>query len=870
MLHFIRRVRNRIRYRHFDRELAEELRVHEEMKREALEEDGLGAEDARITARRALGNVALAREDARGVWIAPWLESVAQDVRYACRALLRQPVYAATAGAALVLGIGLNTALFSVFKGVALDPWPVRNPREVVRISTMGESRFVAPSIDEFRFMRDNARSFSGLVAHTWAGNGIHLRAAGRPEQYLRAVWVTSNFFDVLGVRMQLGRGLVREDDEPGNRRAPLVISTATWKSYFGADPAIVGQPVFVAGVPFTVIGVLEPRFDGIGRPVELWMPLSSLSAVRPYDAVAWEPSPKSAMCCIGVAGRLAPGVQRTEAVAELQRLHEQYAAHTRGKTGRVDANGTAPVSGRGAARFALIGIFAAAVALVLLLACANVGNLQLARGLARRREIAARLAIGASRARVVRQLFTEALVLASAAGVGALGLAAFLPGIVFRFVGEELPPRMEARMVPDAGVALFTFVTCLVACVAFALAPAFSATRVTIPLGALDRASTTTGRFRLRGVLLAVQIAACTVLLVAAGLVTRAIGHAMTIDPGFRVREVTLVSARLPTDSYTTTQRHEFYTGVLAAVDGGKGPAVALAGYAPFDGSRLMMNMALAHERLSDGRSVDLRQVSGRYFEVLGIPLIAGRSYALRARDEAVVNESFARTYFPGQNPVGHVVRDVGDGTKVRATFTIVGVAKDVFLAELDRIEPTIFTPASAGLFVTAGGPATAERIRAAALASNPVAGVTIRPLTDALSDALEDSRVGAALAWAIGLVGLALAIVGVFGVFAYAVEERRREIGVRMALGADRREIVRMLIATSGRSMTMGLGAGLVLSLACGPVLRSYLFGLSAVDPRAYALVGAILAAAAILATIVPARRACRVDPAVTLRAE
>jgi predicted permease len=631
-----------------------------------------------------------------------------------------------------------------------------------------------------------------------------------------------------------------------------------------------VGQAVQLGSTTATVVGVVEPRFDSLGSVVDAWMPLSALSAAQPQASLAWEPSVKSGNCCIGMAGRLAPGVAARTAGEELQLLHERFAAGGRGRAGRVAVFGTAGISGPGAARYALFGVFGAAVLLVLVLACANVGNLQLARGLARRREIATRMSIGASRGRIVRQLLTEGLVLAGAAGALAVALAAALPPLVFRIIDEEIPPHMASRLAPGWEVGLFTAAICVAACMVFALAPALQATRLTIPLGAIDRASTRSTRLPLRALLLATQIAVCTVLLAGAGLVTRAIAHAMRFDPGFAVQGVEIVSATLPTDGYTPGQRSDFAGQILAAIESSGGEPVALASHPPINRAPFVMPVTLPHEGPRDLRSIRLRQVSSGYFDVLGIPMAAGRMFGPRPSDEAVVNETLARALWPGESAIGRIVNHVDRAGKTLRAYTIVGVVRDAHLTSLEQVEGTIFTPARSGMFLTRGGPEAVERIRAAALAISPSAVVATRPLTDELRNYLVQSRAGAALAWAIGLLGLTLAIVGVFGVFAYAVEERRREIGVRMALGAAGPQILRMLAATSGRAMISGLAAGLVVSLACGPLLRSYLYGLSPLDPGAYALVAAILAGAGVLATFIPARRACRIDPAVTLRAE
>lgn len=866
MLHLFRRLRARVRNLRFDQELREELSVHEDMKRAELLAGGMSPDDARAAARRALGNVTLMREDARRVWIGPWLESVVQDLRYAVRSLVRQPLHSVTAATLLILAIGLNAALFTVFKAIALEPWPVSDPGRVVKITAQAEGRLVAPSVDEFRFIREQAKSFAGLVAHG-ANYPIDVRAPGTTEIPLRGSWATANFFDVLGVRFLYGSGFVGEDDAVGNPRGPVVLAYSAWRNYFGGEPAAVGRSVLVNGEPFTIVGVLDPTFDGNGMEVDVWMPLSALSTVRPSSGIAWEPSPASAQCCVRMVGRVAPGVDPRQAAEELQVLHEQFALGRGKKPGRVAVYGTAEISAPGRAdRFASLGAFAGAVALVLVLACANVGNLQLARGLARRREIAARLSIGAGRPRLVRQFLTEGLVLAAGSGAVAVIIAATLPRIIFDRLGEEIPPYIEARLFPDLELLLFVLAVASVACVAFALAPALHATHVTIPLGMLDR-STRPGRFHLRSALLATQIAACTVLLTGAGLVTRAIQHALQFDPGFR-DGVDAVSLAYPAGT-SYKERQSLEHQVLEAA-GRHDLVVALAQIAPLSETRLVISMALPNQPHTDFESVLSRPVSSRFFDVLAIPLVRGRTMSPEGTDEAVVNEAFVRRYWDGADPIGQPVRDTDRRGTVQRTYRIVGVVRDTYLTGIKRIDPVIFTPSRTGMFLTRGGPAATQRIRAVALGLNPAVAVTREPLTASLSRLLEHSRVAASFAWALSMLGLVLASVGVFGVFAYAVEERRREIGVRLALGAVGVHIVRMLLSTSGRAMIVGLALGLVLSLTGSPLLRSFLYGLSPFDPIAYGLVVTILAATAGLATLIPARRACRIDPAVTLREE
>ena len=860
------RLRARLRNRRFDADLAEELRVHEEMKRAELEGAGLTAKDARHAARRALGNTTLMREDSRRTWIAPWLESLGQDVRYAGRTLRRQPLHSIATVVILVFGIGLTTTIFTMFKGMMLDPWPVKDPGSVVRLWARTNGRPVGPSVNEFRFMREHARSVSGLVAHHGQLYPTRLERPGQSYVSLPSIWVTADFFEVMGIRLQLGRGFIREDDLPGNRRGPVVISDATWRIHFQQDPAIVGREVSISGQPFTVVGVLPASFDGIGRDSHLWMPLSAFSAVRPSDGRAWE-GRGADLCCINIVGRLAPGTTSSQARQEFQLLHERFATSAGRSAGTVDIFGTSDLAGPGRRGLPLMAAFAAAIALILALACANVGNLQLARALARRREIATRMSIGAGRGRIIRQLLTEGLVMAFIAGGISIGVAALLPGLVFAAADEEIPEYIARRLAPGAGVFVFTAVICSIAAIAFALAPALHATRITIPQGVLDRASTRRTHFHLRSVLLATQVAACTALLAGAGLLTRAIVHAMAFDPGFQVEGVDVVSPAFPSGT-PAKDREAFAAAVSAALETSGAPPVAVVEMDPLSDSNFVMFVSPSGRPGAAPESVLLRRASAAYFEVLGIPFVKGRAYARGAAGEIVVNESYARAYWPGEDPLGKPVRQASPTGDTRFTYTVVGVVRDAHVTGFREIEPVLFTPARSGMFLTRGGPAARAQLEAIGAGVNRQVTLTSQPLRASVRKALNESMIGAAFAWGLGLLGLALAVVGIFGVFAYSIEERRREIGVRLALGAARSHIVRMLVATSGRGMVAGLALGLLVSLACGPVLRSYLFGLHPLDPLAYGSVIALLISAASIATLAPALRACRIDPAMTLR--
>lgn len=860
MTRFLRRLRARIRNRRFDDDLAEELRFHEEMKQQELESAGVDPSDAHYATRRALGNVALMREEARGVWIAPWLESVAQDVRYAVRTSVRQPLYALTVICVLVLAIGLNTSLFTFFKATALEPWPARDPDRLVQIRAMVREEMVAPSISEYEFIRRHATSFTAVGAHVYCP--ALLQTDGLADRGVQAQCVSADVLDVLGATLHIGRGFVSADDLDSPGGVPAVLSHHLWRSYFAADPAIVGRTIRVNRKPFVVVGVLDSELDGLARPVDLWLPLANAAVELP---------PREA-CCVEAVGRLAEGVDASRARLELQVLHERFAGSSQARGARVEVFGTAYIDRPGTNDLQVVALVWMALLLVLVLACANVGNLQLARGFARRRELTTRLAIGASRVRIVRQLLVEALVLSFAAGAASIAVAAVTPQLVHTLFGQEIPPTRADRFAPDWEVLAFTAIVSLISCMAFALAPALRSTRATIPLGSLDRGSTPAMRLPLRSLLLGAQIAACTVLLAGAGLVTRAITHAMSFDPGFRT-DILRVSAFLPSET-PAEQQLTFSRQLLSALERDADDAIAVASPGPIvsdeHGRIFVMRAALPGERAEQFHTVQRRSVSRNYFEVLGIPLLNGRTFASDATGEVIVNETFARAYFPREEPLGRSIREMDRKGAVVTTHTIVGVVGDAYLAGFERVVPLIFRPTMSGALLTRGGPGAVERIRAAALDLNSAATTRAWPLTDDLGEELEASRQGAVLAWVIGLLGLLLATVGVFGVSAYAVEERRREIGVRLALGAARARIVRMLVTTSGRAMVLGLGAGILSSFASAPLLRSYLHGLSPLDPVAYGLVLSLLVGAGTLATFVPARRACRVDPAVTLREE
>jgi hypothetical protein len=382
MPNLLQRLRSRLRNRRFDNDLIEELRLHEEMKREELEAGGVPPADARAEARRTLGNATLMREDSRGVWIAPWLESLAQDARYGVRMLVRQPLHSVTAIAVLLLAIGMSTSLFTLLKATTFAPWPAKEPTRVVRIWSRAGTEYVGPSVDEYRFVKAHATTLSAVAVYFAGGSNARIQAAGRTETHPFVQLVSSNFLGVMRARLQQGSGFLPEDDLTGLRRPAVIVSDRLWRRYLDADPNVIGQTLTVKRTAFTIVGVVEPAFDGLSRPVDVWLPLSAGGALGMVTSAGLD-GPAAANCCIDMVARLADGVDPDHARQELQLLHERFTSASKRKTGTVAVFGTSLADMPGRKDLDVLPVVVAALGLVLVLACANVGNLQLARGIA-------------------------------------------------------------------------------------------------------------------------------------------------------------------------------------------------------------------------------------------------------------------------------------------------------------------------------------------------------------------------------------------------------------------------------------------------------------------------------------------------------
>jgi predicted permease len=864
-----------LRHRQVQDDLSEEMEFHRAAHQRALESDGLSPAEARTESLRAMGNVTLAREDARGVWIAPWIESVWQDVAYAVRTLWRQPGFALLAIGALTAGIGLNVSLFTVYTALTMKPWTAREPERLVRVintSTYdlrkraggGPGGF---SRAEAEHLAANAKTLSGV---TILGRAVSVVTGGAD---VTAYWVGGNYFTLLGVEMAAGRGFADDEDRLGTPVPVAVVSYGFFQRQLGGDRAAVGRQIRLDGVPFTVVGVASPRFLGTAAErVDIWMPIASSALLRPQDRWARSVGLQAANCCTPIAARLAPDVTTEQARAELEVLSRQFRGERPGDQGVLRLAGTEILQqAKGDASGTFMPLFVGLL-LVLLLACANVGNLQLARGAARRREIAVRLSLGASRVRLIRQLLIESFVIACTAGAAGILLAAWLPSrIVALYAGTPVALQLE----PDGRVLLFTLALCSVTCVLSGLAPALQVTKRDAA-GALKAGSALPGaRFTLRTLLLSVQVAAVVVLLVAAGVMVRSAGLAADRALGGEARGLSVVTIQAPVRGYDAARTRATSMSLmeqlaLAAPQG----TLALTSTPPLGSGNIKGGFRLTAG--GEDQFNAIFEVSPSYFTLMGLAIRDGRGFEPGdvGRPVIVVNEMMAKQFWPGKSPVGQRIlcTPPESGWNMPGELEIIGVVQDSLLTSLEEVQPTIFqTPTHRALpHALVNGPAAADAVVAAIGRVDPDLRVRVQSIEAALEPRLRSARVGAMIAGALGAMALGFACVGMFGVFAFWVRQRTQEIGVRMALGAQSSDVIRLVLGTTARAVAIGLAAGLLGSIAGARLLRSFLFGLSGIDPVTYVFVAAVLVTASLLAAFLPARRATRIDPLVALRYE
>lgn len=849
----------------------EEFAFHIEQATEENVRAGMDPVEARRRALIAFGGVERHRESMRDTWRFIWLEDLAADVRFALRWLARSPGFALVAVLTIGLGVGATTALFSVTNALLLRPLPVAEPEGLFSIQEErtgyvmdGMEGMQVPQARYEAYVEAAQPLVAGLAGHS--SDQFSLRADG-PAQPASGVLVSGNYFQVLGVRPALGR-LFSASDAP-----EVVLSYALWQRLFGGEPDVVGRLVHVDGRPLTVVGVAERGFTGtnVGLLAELWVP---------YRAATVEGESVWAGKWLVPVGRLREDVDPRQAAAMLPAIATRIDVDAEGAEvsgARLEPITGLPRSARPAVA-GFLGLLVGMAVLVLCIAAANIGGMQLARAVRRRSEMGIRLAVGAGRGRLIRQLLTESLVLSLIGG--AVGLLIAWGATVL--VGRVSFPFDQAILLdvrPQPRVLVFGIALAAAAGIGFGLLPALRASRVDVGSmlkGGGGRGATRAGRGR--GAFLTAQIALAVVLLSVAGLFARTLQSALGADPGFEPGGVVIASFNLSAHGYDEPRGRTFQDQLVERVRAMPGvEAVALARVPLLTGSNLSYTASPA-EDLERKEGVGVNFVDPGYFRLMGIELLAGRGFpehaAAAGAGVTVVNETLARRFWPGEPPIGKMLRRGG------TELEVVGVARDgLYQAYTEQPRPFAFFPRQESyspqgtLHVRTGTPAAemVERIRQEVMSLDPDVSITgAGPLRSMMGMELLPQRIGAYLVGVFGLLGLVLAGVGVYGVLSYTVAERTRELGIRMALGASAPAVRRLVMRGVMLVALIGVSIGIGLSAMLGPLMKGLLFGISAHDPVTFLGVPLLLALVAVLASYFPVRRAVRADPVAALRQE
>ena len=810
--------------------------------------------------------------------------SLLQDIRYGLRMIVKAPGFTVLAMLALALGVCANTTIFSFINGLILRPLTgIKDPEQVVAVYTSDYSSglYGSTSYPDYIDFRNQAGAFESLAAY----DQTVLNATGETEaERVRGVVVTGNYFDVLGVRAQLGRTLQTSDEQTASEQ-PVVISDGLWRRRFNANLSVVGQTLRLNGKPYTIIGVTGPEFRGLrlGPRPEFWLPMTAAS-----DYAASGRGDRG----LELTGRLKPGVTPAQAQAQLTTIAARLAqAYPETNLGTLERpNDPRPITVVRESRVeptAQVGIWRvsmllfAVVGLVLLIACANVANLLLARASVRRREIAVRLALGASRGRLIRQLLTESLLLAMLGSVLGLILtqwtARMLPGFLSANDANGLDLSLDWR------VLVFTLGVTILTSVLFGLTPSLQATRLNLLSSLKDEADgRRLRRIGLRDVLVISQLALSLVLLIGAALFVRSLRHAISFDPGFRVQNLLVASMETRGASLNKQQGQSFYQQTVERVGSLPGvQSVSLSRFAPLGGGgqRRGTQFEGYQPQQNEDTETNTNVIDLNFFNTMGIPIVAGRDFNAQDREGSphvvIVNEEVARRYYGG-NAIGKRLKMGSD-----APFSeIVGVARTAKYRNL-REQPLPFIyiplgqeyqPGMTLMVRTAGAPAAlVGPLRSELRALNKDVSVfSVQMMEERIGAQLAADRMIAVLLSIFGAGGLLLAAIGIYGVMGYSVARRTHEIGIRIALGADRRDILKLIVGQGLVLILIGAGLGLVLALALTRVVKSLLFDISATDPLTFAAVVLVLVVVALVASYLPARRATKVDPLVALRYE
>ncbi|HEY6307959.1 MAG TPA: ABC transporter permease [Candidatus Angelobacter sp.] len=873
-----------------ERQLDSELRFHLEQRAAELADAGVAPEDARRCARIEFGGMEGVKEECRESRRVHLIETLLQDVRYGVRMMRRSPGFTTVAIITLGLGIGANTAIFSVVNGVLLSPLPYPHPEQLVALDESKPNfQFGSISYPNFVDWRDQNHTFSAMAIVR--GTGFGLTGAGDPEQ-VSGLLVSSQLFDMLGVKPVIGRTFKTGEDAIG--AAPIVlIHAGLWQRKYGSSRDILGQSMTLDGKSYTIVGVIPVNFgldQGLGK-VDVYMPIGQWG--NPFLKL------RTAGLGIHGIGRLKPGVSVVEARADMERLTKSLTAAYPEEDKGIGAS-LLPLRDKIVGRVhVLLVVLLTAVGFVLLIACVNVANLLLARSTARTREFAVRIALGASKSRLVRQLLTESTLLALGGGALGLALAAWTQGVLVRTLPDALPRVKEIQL--DVHVLIFTLLVSLFSGIVFGLAPALRTSRPAA-LAVGNRQSANRMSHRTQSAFVVVEIALSLVLLAGAGLMIRSLVRLWNTDPGFDAHNILTFGISLPPSMMKAPP--PAIRAALRQLDDRIASIPGVQAVAPSwgafplqtDDEAVFWMQGQPKPKSPNDMNWALSYVVGNdYLKIMRTPLLRGRFFDAsddeRSPHVAVVDEAFAAKFFPGQDPLGKLINLYDNsGNNGSPLVQIIGVVKHVKQWSLDKdgeeLQPQMYrpfmqlpdaaitlTPSGIGMVVRSQGDPDAlfDSIRRVMRRDN---GEEVlygpRSMEAMITQSLAARRYAMFLLGGFAALALMLAAIGIYGVVSYVVGRRTQEIGIRMALGARRVDVLRLVLRQSVWLIAMGVGAGLAAALALTQLMTSLVFGVSASDPLTYFCVTALLTGVALLACSVPARRAMRVDPMNALRCE
>ena len=867
------RLRSLFRRGQVEAELNEELRYHLERQIEVNTAAGMSVEEARYAALRAMHGLDQRKEECRDMRRVRLIEDLWQDFRFGLRSLLKRPGFTAIALLALALGIGANTAIFSLVNAVILQPLPYRDPDRLISVyGTRNRSTQGSVGPTDFLDYRSQNKTFEQFAASGSMMLPMNLTGSGEPER-LNASIITGNYFDTFGVRPALGRGFSLENEKTGQDHV-TVLSHAFWQTRFGGDPNIVNKTINLDGKAYEVLGVM-PAEVVLPQPAQLWVPIN-------FDADP-EMKMRNARFLRGI-GRLKEGVTLDQAQTDTDliaaQLEQQYPDSNTGWSLRLIPLREILVGGSRTMLFILFG----AVGFVLLIACANVANLLLVRAAARQKEIAMRTALGASRLRIIRQMITESLLLAIFGG--ALGALLAVAGVkLLVSLGEDNIPR-TANVKIDATVLAFTLLISLATGLLFGLAPAIRTMKENLVDALKDGirgGSEATVKNRTRSLLVVFESAIAVMLLIAAGLLIRSLVALQNVDPGFDPNNVLTLRVDLPRQKYNTPEKaSNFFEQLETRVAGLPGvEAVGLITDLPLSGeARDMPYRVEGRPATSDIAFVDFRRVNKNYFSAMRIPLRRGRNFTeqeVRQSDKAiVVSQAFVDSVFPNEEALGKRLI-IWSGIR-NEPYEIIGIVGDTRYQSLQG-EPsaTMYVPTRELLFVnlvirTQGDPLSlVGGVRKEVNALDPDQPIaSIRPMTEWVAMSAAGARYRTTLLGLFALLAMILAATGIYGVMSYSVAQRTQEIGVRMALGARPLDVLKLVVRQGMMLVLIGVIVGLAGALALTRVMSSLLFGVTERDPITFVAVAALLIVVAFISCFVPAHRATRIDPLIALRCE